>query len=83
MLSLRVTLARLLELSRRLARELDLPPEKARLFLKCLVEEMTRGLKEDGNVSLRGFGRFQVKRNRQGVRIIFRPGMRLRSKLNR
>ncbi len=76
-------MARLLELSRRLAQELGLGPEKARLFLKCLAEEMARGLKEKDRLSLRGFGQFRVKRTKQGLRITFRPGKRLKKILNR
>ncbi|WP_363315408.1 HU family DNA-binding protein [Thermosulfurimonas sp.] len=73
----------ILELSRELAREIGLSQEKARIFLRVLLEEMTLALRRDGRLSFREFGTFRVRKGSQGTRIIFRPSGRLRASLNR
>ncbi len=73
----------ILELSRDLAREIGLSQEKARIFLRALLEEMALALRRDGRLGLRGFGTFRVRKGSQGTRIIFRPSRRLRASINR
>ena len=71
-------MAGILELSLRLSKRLGLSRKKARLFLRALSEELSYALREEGRITLRGFGSFRVKRGKQGIRVLFHPAKGLR-----
>ena len=74
---------KLKDLSLILAQKTGISQKEAYTFLKLLIQEWRKGLKEDQELCFRGWGTLKVKRTIQGWRFIFHPGQRLRQALNR
>ena len=67
-------------------RQPDWPAELTRAAAEEIILALAEALAEGRPVALSGFGRFEVRRYpgpRKRVGLVFRPGARLRKRLNR
>lgn len=87
------------ELVAHIAQELDITKEEANRYLNAIVDQITFGLNQDGEVVLAGFGSFKAKEyeTRKGVnpktretitipagkRVTFKAGITLKNSVNK